>query len=873
MKTIGVDLGTTNSCVYYLDEAGKPVLVTDARGNGIFPSAVWSAGAGKEHVVGHKAKARVGTHPPPIIAVKRKMGTEQKVRLGDDLVTPVDVSADILRYTRNLVESVTNDKVGAVVVTVPAYFDVAPRRDTQTAAVHAFFDGDENEARGRLELLLEPEAAACAYLVDDPAQELLVLVYDLGGGTFDVTVLKKSPEEGLTAIAFGGDPHLGGDNVDDRFASWIAYRIRGGKQEALTRILTSGHYEAEERYTVFQQVLTNDVAGLRGALKNEDRDLLIPNPPRFLLDLDASRPEDLVRIQKLKWLGETAKIQLTNQSEVAIIQQGIFQDQAGEIVDVDMDITQENFNLLIGDMIDATVRATLAVVEKSGRRPSDFDRIVLVGGSSRMPVVAQELKKVFTAPVLLQNAMADKIVAQGAAIRAGSMRMKQSEGGITLEYPQQTADSQASIAGRLDDAAAGVRAFLTPLTGDSGAELEEPVEGGRFLFRAVTLQGTGMSRFKVEVEDRQGVVIAQNEVRILRIAGDERRDAPTSMITKPIRYLTRKGLKELFPEGEPLPATKVEICRRGGREDFVSIPIYEGDRELCELRINGVDRSLAVGAEIKLSVTIERDYSVRSSAEIVSTRQQASVEFNIEPIKIPSLKELDGDKEHVLEEIENAMPMVKDPNAAAGFRRTLRKLENSYAKARSATEPNCHQLYTIVGEMRKLRTEVVGAQEFMKPPKGDFEGAVRSCRYLAGKLKENAAVSKDDVLKKIDILEKAGKDAWDQENQREWEMVNKEIHELRYSLERAVEEGGGKGPSAAALQQALLGWLDELAETVEKRGLQDDYMPRIEDLKSKTRAIDIRDEDTAKEKLVELAQDRVKKLELDIRDAGTGRVD
>lgn len=864
MKTIGVDLGTTNSCVYYLDNSGNPVVVLDEKGNAIFPSAVWCAGHGKEIVVGHKAKARVGTRPAPVIAVKRKMGTDQKVQLGDRMVSPVEVSTEILLHAKKLVEAATHDTVGAVVVTVPAYFDVAPRRDTQLAAVQAFFNGDENKAKDRLELELEPQAAAYAYLANNSADQMLVLVYDLGGGTFDVTVLEKSPKEGLTAIAFGGDPHLGGDNVDDRLASWIAYRIRGGQANALTRILAPGHYESEDRYTVLQQIIANDVAGLRGILRPEDRDLLIPNPPRFDMEFDASKPEDLVRIQKLKWLAERAKMQLTLQSEVAIIQQEIFRDNAGMIVDVDMDLSLAEFNLLIGDMIDRTILATLDVVEKSGRKQAEFDCIVLVGGSSRMPVVAEELKKAFTAPVLLQNAMADKIVAQGAAMRAGSLGKIDEGPKMTLEYPQRTADSQATISGCLAQPIDGGEASLTPMPGDTAREMDVEVERGRFLFRGAKLGSGPESRFQIEVKDAKGDPVADAEICILR---GERTEHPTTKITKPIRYLARSGFKVLFPEGEPLPATRTEICKRGGREDFVSIPIYEGERLLRELRIMGVDRALNVGAEIELSITIERDYSVRCSAEIVSTKQTNAVEFDIEPIKMPSLEELDMDEENVLGEIENGLGAIKDPNIATPFRRTMRRLEGEYTRARKANEPDSHHLYTLIGEMGKLKTEIAKSQDFLKPPQGDFQGVIRVCRHLASKLDENAAVSKDEVLKKINALDSAGTDAWNLENRAEWTRVNEEANQLRRSLEEAIDGPGGEVPPEV-IQKAMLDWLTEIAGQVQQKDLQDDFGAVIENLKSETRGVDLHDKKAAREKLIDILQEKLKPLEKKVKEAG-----
>jgi len=864
MKTIGVDLGTTNSCVYYLDEAGNPVLVIDDRGNGIFPSAAWCAGKGKERVVGHKAKARMGSQPPPVIAVKRKMGTDQKVMLGGELVSPVEVSAEILRHAKKLVESTTHDTIGAVVVTVPAYFDVAPRRDTQLAAVQAFFNGDENRAKGRLELQLEPEAAACAYLAESAAEKLLVLVYDLGGGTFDVTVLEKSPDAGLAAIAFGGDPHLGGDNVDDRLASWISYRIRGGKAEALERLLAPGRYDAENRYTLLQQVLANDVPGLRGMLRPEDRDLLIPDPARYDLELDISNPDDLVRVQKLKWLAENAKKELTVTPEVAIVQQSAFTDHAGELVDIDLDLSLKEFNLLIGDMMAKTIRATLEVVQKSGKQQVDFDRVLLVGGSSRMRVINEELSKIFTCPISLADP--DKIVARGAALCARNLSGgAAAAGGLALEYPRQTGDARINIAGRLAQPLEGGRVYLTCQTGGAPdvAVQDVAVQGNSFLLRGVELQPKCENRFRVEVLDAAENIVATQDIRILPGVDTGR---PIGKITKPIRYLARSGFKNLFPEGEPLPATKLETCYRAGKENFVSIPIYEGERYLRELRIPDIDPGLNIGAEIKFSITIERDYNVRAGATISSTGQKTNVEFRIEPIRMPTLEELERDKESTIEEIENGLEIVKDRNKLAQFRRAVRRLEAEFLKARKANEPDCHHLFTLVGELKKIKTEVDKSQEFLTPPQDEFSGVIRVCRNRASKLDVNAAVSKEEILEKISALEAAGKDAWEHENKPEWQQVNKEAKELLASLEEPPPPARDIPPEAIA--SYLLDWLTEIAGKVKKQQLEDQFDAEIEDLRSQVRAVDLRDKEAAREKLLKIVREKIKPLEQAVKEAG-----
>jgi molecular chaperone DnaK (HSP70) len=420
MKTVGVDLGMTNSCVYYLDAENNPVLVADRLGRKIFPSVVWCAGPGKETVVGAAAKTRLGQQPSPVVEIHRKLGTSETVELGGAQVSPTVVLTHILTFLKSLVEEATGDQVGAAVVTVPAYFDAASKKDTYSAAVDAFFGGDIAKAEAHLELLVEPEAAALAYILEDPAEHIRILAYDLRGGTFDVTVLERSRAAGISVLKFGGDPHFGGDNIDERLAAWILYLLRGGKPEALDRILDPARYPAEARYTILRQLLANDTFSLRSVLRSDDRELLAEARPRYVLAFDGANSESGPRIQKVKALAEQAKLVLTAEAEVSITHQGIFLDDEGEIVDIDLTLHRAAFNRLIGDLVERTMEETWRVLAASGVTSEQIDRVILVGGSTRMPIIREELGKRFSCPVLLNDP--ELIVARGASLKARQLQ-------------------------------------------------------------------------------------------------------------------------------------------------------------------------------------------------------------------------------------------------------------------------------------------------------------------------------------------------------------------------------------------------------------------------------------------------------------------
>jgi actin-like ATPase involved in cell morphogenesis len=866
MKIIGVDLGTTNSCVYQLDDAGTPVLVLANGKYKIFPSAAWSGGPGKDIVIGHAAKARVGQQPPPILAVKRMMGTTETVMLGGKPATPVEVSAHILRFVRRQVEEASSDQVGGVIITVPAYFDAAPKNDTYQAAVQAFYDGDTAMAHGRIELQLEPEAAAYAYAAEDPADRLRVLVYDFGGGTFDVTVLEKSREAGLTVLKFGGDPHLGGDNVDDRLASWLLYLLRGGRADLLDRILEPGRYETATNYTLLQRVLAGDPA-VADDLRAADRELMLKRSGPVALDLDYRNQDDLARIQVMKRLAEAAKLDLTTSPEAVVAKQGAFADQNGETVDVDLIVTRSDFDRLIGDMMARTIECTTDVLARAGATPDSIDRILLVGGSSRMPIVRQSLERIFNRPIQLTDP--DLIVARGAAIRARSMTppplgATAGQAGFTIEYPRETSEERIDIRGNLGTETGG-HAYLLK---DGSEVADAPIAGGRFVFRSVRLLPNSQNQFRVEAVDAREQPLGDQDFVVRHDEGAlEGMDRLGAKITKPIRALDTRGYQVLFPEGLGLPQTRPFVCYRATSDDHIDIEFYEGDRQLSTLRVADVDRRLPIGAAIDLEITITDTYTVSAVATVRDTRQAANAEFKIERLQIPTLQEMDQDLAATLEQIENDLGLVRDMNHRVAFSSRCDRLSADYAKARRALRPDMHKLYSTIGELRTLLVEIRGAQTLLEPPFEQVMGLAEVCRVLAGKLPTTAVLKNADVVSRIASLKTAAQLAWEQEDAPEWKRLAAEFRKLHDEVRRAIEDDGDGGrrrepPSPQALQRGLQQWLTEIREKVNEHKLAREFGAEIDALERELRAPDLRDADAARNALYGVLEERLRPLDV-----------
>jgi hypothetical protein len=427
MTILAIDLGTAKVCCFYVDKSGSPIVVTDPKHRRSFPSAVWSAGPGKERIVGYGAQARIAMTPAPIVGIKRMVGSGQRVMLGGVPVTPAEAAAELFAHARKLAESITLEAVFAVTVTVPAYFDAPSKFDLYTAAVSAFFDGDDAAAKRRLSFEIDCIAAAYAYTRDDPVPSLRILVYDFGA-TFNVALLEKTTDSGFDIIHIAGDLDGGGDSIDYRLSLWIRYCLIGGKSDLIYRLVGSNRYGLQEGYKYLQQVLSDEPRSLGDALRLEDRDLLIPEKPYYDLNPKLSDGRELFRAERLRILAENIKRELTDSAEAVIVQQGIFEDNNGEVVDFDLAISRADFELLIGDIVTATVDQAMSVVNQGGLQRYDVDRVLLAGGSSRMPIVKRRLQAEFSCPILLKEP--DLVVAHGAA------RCAQERYGAELKLPR-----------------------------------------------------------------------------------------------------------------------------------------------------------------------------------------------------------------------------------------------------------------------------------------------------------------------------------------------------------------------------------------------------------------------------------------------------
>ncbi|MBQ5321363.1 MAG: molecular chaperone DnaK [Oscillospiraceae bacterium] len=349
-KIIGIDLGTTNSCVAVI-EGGEPVVIANAEGGRTTPSVVGFAKSG-ERLVGQGAKRQAITNPDKTISsIKRHMGSDYKVTIDDKSYTPQEISAMILQKLKSDAESYLGETVTEAVITVPAYFTDSQRQATKDAGKIAGLDVKR--------IINEPTAAALAYGVDKE-NDHKVMVYDLGGGTFDVSIIEMG--DGVQEVlATAGNNRLGGDDFDERIINWLA----------------------------------------EGFLKENGIDLR----------------KDKMAAQRLKEAAEKAKIDLSGVTQANINLPFITADATGP-KHLDMTLTRAKFNELTADLVEATMGPVKQALSDAGISTSELDKILLVGGSSRIPAVQEAVKNI-TGKEPFKGINPDECVAIGAAIQGG----------------------------------------------------------------------------------------------------------------------------------------------------------------------------------------------------------------------------------------------------------------------------------------------------------------------------------------------------------------------------------------------------------------------------------------------------------------------
>ena len=348
-KIIGIDLGTTNSCVSVL-EGGEAKVIANPEGGRTTPSVV--AFKNGEIIVGDAAKRQMVTNPDTVYSIKRLMGTDKKVKANGKEYTPEEISAMILSYMKDYAESYLGEKVTKAVITVPAYFNDAQRQATKNAGKIAGLEVER--------IINEPTAAALAYGIDKQNDAHTILVYDLGGGTFDVSILELG--DGVYEVkSTSGNNKLGGDDFDQRISDYLVNEF-----------------------------------------KKEN-------------GIDLSK--DKMAMQRIKDASEKAKKDLSGVTQTQISLPFISQGDNGPL-HLEMNLTRAKFEELIGDLIESTLDPVRKALKDANMTKDDIDKVIFVGGSTRIPMVTDLIKKELGKEPS-KGVNPDEVVAMGASIQGG----------------------------------------------------------------------------------------------------------------------------------------------------------------------------------------------------------------------------------------------------------------------------------------------------------------------------------------------------------------------------------------------------------------------------------------------------------------------
>ena len=350
-KVIGIDLGTTNSCVSVL-EGGEPIVIPNAEGNRTTPSVVGFAKNG-ERLVGETAKRQAVTNPDRTISsIKRHMGEDYTISIDGKTYTPQDISAMILTKLKNDAEAYLGEKINEVVITVPAYFSDAQKQATKDAGKIAGLD---------VKIIInEPTAASLAYGLDKEEGTHKILVYDLGGGTFDVSILELG-DGVFEVLATNGDTHLGGDDFDNVVMNYLA--------------------------------------------------------DEFAKENGVDIRQDKMALQRLKEASENAKKELSSKQTATVNLPFISATEAGPL-HMNYELSRAKFEQLTAELVERTVGPMQKAFADAGVTPADLEKVILVGGSTRIPAVQEAVKRV-TGKEPFKGINPDECVAVGAAIQAG----------------------------------------------------------------------------------------------------------------------------------------------------------------------------------------------------------------------------------------------------------------------------------------------------------------------------------------------------------------------------------------------------------------------------------------------------------------------
>ncbi len=739
-RPVGIDLGTTNSEISILDPSERELITyADRFGRKTIPSAVAWNESDESFLVGRAARTKRGDEAhPPVESIKRKMGIAETTRIGPNDMTPEEISAEILksvaaRMATHLQEAAPEDVdviVKRAVITVPAYFDAPQMEATRKAGELAGLDV--------LGLLQEPTAAAIYHTFRQKLKDGCFLIYDLGGGTFDVSILRCIGGE-YQVLAIDGDNYLGGDDFDRAFAS------------------------------VLQKQL-------------QDRGYA-------LSDLDIREPEDERRLLALRHLAQEIKEGLSTQEVLSINKDKVLMDREGNWVSYEGEIGREEYNAAIQPLVDRSIECCRRALAQSKQEAAvgieEIDHVVLVGGSTRVPLVIESVKAELCAKSKSEQPLQEEVdtcVALGAAVRAatlGGLRLSTEHAEVQFHSPLVSDSEDYELELTTSKIPEGTREVC--ISDSEGALASEPPREDKFSFELV-LGEEANQPLTLDFFGNGEAAIASIPFSVYR--GDLKPRASSlskpSVVAKDLCVeVVRGGRRKrvvVIGKGKGLPASETHSFATADSSGVVVLRLLQGRLPIKTLALS-VPADTPIGTPVNLVVSCDEAMRIEAKAEVLGQELWARVEP--QRLEIPSGDAVDALLEQV-DELEKSL-WGRDAAAfktyalpmAASLRAALRSDPD---RARSLTA----QLVQIVAEFRD------SSGEGLSPPLHRFERLLDELRGIVYRASGTMlGMDREQWEERIEDLSERAMDAWDGRDATTWRRTYNELQALR---ETASEE-------------------------------------------------------------------------------------
>ncbi|MFF2557360.1 Hsp70 family protein [Nocardia sp. NPDC058058] len=727
----GIDLGTTNCCLAVPADAdipNKQALIDSRRlrplGGSLIvanpdlslttPSAVWIATDGTP-LVGALAK-RKARQPgsPPAMFFKRNMGTDALVTAGHAILTPVEASVHLLRHLKSVAEETLGVAIDRAVITVPAYFETGAKTQTTQAGAAAGLEVAET--------LMEPVAAALAHMHEtgeNRSERRRFLVYDLGGGTFDTSVVSWDPEDGFSSRSFDGDRYLGGYDFDQAIVDWM-----------------------------------------------------IGSLPAYDLRVEPGNTGDAERQARLLSLAETAKHELTRDTETEIVNQDL-EDHDGLPMSINLPLGRHEFERMIDGFVRGTLDHCARAVEKARLGAADLDEIVLVGGSSRVPLVARLLAERFgVTPRLFHPEL---VVAVGAALKAGNLAVR----GAVLELEPLLPDGDcADIAGRVLRSRIDAREIVVEVRPDGGAPMREVITDpdGAFLFIEVPLTG-GECTIRVLAD---GIEIAAEKLGVRVESGPAVPELAGDILAHDFSVeLLDRQLCQVVKAGTKIPHRAYQRLETATRGTTLAVRLYEGWIPIGEVKIRDLPDDLEPGAVVELTLEFAAGWTIQASVRIPHLDRSATAAIEIPVREVAPWPEIRTRAARVRtdwQQMRREAHQAETAKAEPEMEQRLTALEPLIV--RTQDQAKAHHLLLEAETILRGLLNSHGPDDYLEPPLGEFEERLDNLDEIILLLQRTEPELAPGFRLRVDDLRARGREAYAAGDFVVWPRVNQQLEDL-----------------------------------------------------------------------------------------------